>query len=441
MRVLLVVYDNGSYIHWFPLGTAYIASALEDAGHYVEIYNKDVYHHTPERLTEYLNANYFDAVGLGFVAGYWQYREAKAIARAINASENRPFFFLGGHGPSPEPDYFLNKLEADAVVIGEGELSVVRMLESNNAEIYQSSLIKDVDSISFPAWDLFPMEYYTLIREPHIRNNERCMPVITSRGCPFKCNFCYRMDDGVRLRSPESVVEEIKALQVGYGVSYIAFQDDLFMMSPKRSIELSEALMPLNIRWSCFGRLNHAKPEVLETMKRAGCVYIGYGIESLDDVALETMNKNLTVEQITKGIEDTLRVGISPGFNIIWGNIGETLEGLNKGVDFLMMYDDQSQLRTIRPVTPYPGSPLYYKAIEMGLLDGVEDFYENKHTNSDLMTVNFTDIPDDKFYGALYAANTKLLLNYHQKQRKRQEADLAALYFNHNTSFRGFRQT
>jgi len=423
MKVLLVVYDNDSYIHWFPLGTAYVASALRNEGNEVVIYNKDVYHYPPEHLTEYLDNNHFDAVGLGFIAGYWQYKEAVAISKAINASKDRPIFFIGGHGPTPEPEYFKNKLGADHVVEG----------EFNQEE--------NIDDIAFPAWDLFPIDYYSLIREPHIRNNERCMPVITSRGCPFKCNFCYRMQPKVRLRSPESVVEEIKHLKEAYGIGYIAFQDDLFMMSPDRTLELCDAIEPLNIRWSCFGRLNYANTKTIRAMKKAGCVYIGYGIESMDDDVLKTMNKNLTVEQITKGIETTLKEGVSPGFNIIWGNIGETEETLQKGVDFLLKYDDQSQLRTIRPVTPYPGSPLYYKAIEMGLLDGVEDFYENKHVNSDLLTVNFTDLSDDDFHSCLYDANTKLLRNYHNEVLQNQKQSFWSLYANYDTSFRGVRQT
>jgi len=422
MRVLLVVYDNGSFIHWFPLGLAYVAASLRKAGHDVVIYNKDQYHYPPEHLTQILDNNKFDAVGLGFVAGYWQYKEALSISKAINASKQRPRFGIGGHGPSPEPEYFKKVLGADHVTCGEFEK-------------------ENIDDIPFPAWDLFPIDYYALIREPHCVPSDRVMPVITSRGCPFKCNFCYRMQPKVRLRSPESVVEEIKQLKRDYGITYIAFQDDLFMMSSARAIEISEAIMDLGMKWNCFGRLNYASREVIKAMKKAGCVYIGYGIESLDDTVLKNMNKNLTVEQIEKGIKITKEEGISPGFNIIWGNIGDTEETLQKAVDFLLKHDDQSQLRTIRPVTPYPGSPLYYKAIEMGLLEGVEDFYENKHVNSDLLTVNFTDLSDDDFYQQLHYANCTLLGNYHGKQLKQQIRGFIEAYFNNVTSFRGLRQT
>ncbi|WP_218563938.1 hypothetical protein [Marinospirillum perlucidum] len=98
-------------------------------------------------------------------------------------------------------------------------------------------------------------------------------------------------------------------------------------------------------------------------------------------------------------------------------------------------------MRTIRPVTPYPGSPLYYHAIEKGLLGGVEDFYEVKHVNSDLLAVNFTELSDDEYYKALHWANKQLLERYFEKKKISVQNQLDDLYGNKNTNFRGFRQT
>jgi hypothetical protein len=91
-------------------------------------------------------------------------------------------------------------------------------------------------------------------------------------------------------------------------------------------------------------------------------------------------------------------------------------------------------------VTPYPGSPLYYYAIEKGLLKDCEDFYENKHVNSDLLTVNFTDLNDGEFHMSLYEANKKLLANYYQKKLANSIDECKKLYIERDTSFRGFRQ-
>ena len=303
--------------------------------------------------------------------------------------------------------------------------------------------IKDIDSIPFPAWDLFPMEHYTLMRGPNIGDYERCMSMYSGRGCMFHCNFCYRMEKGLRVRSAQSIITEMQALKENYRVTYILFHDELLVNSEARVTEFCEELIKakLNMHWSCNGRLNFTKPAMLKLMKEAGCIFINYGIESLDEQALKVMNKNLTVKQITEGIENTLAAGISPGFNIIWGNIGEDEHSLELGVDFLLKYDDHAQRRTIRPVTPYPGCPLYYYAIEQGLLEGVEDFYENKHVNSDLLAVNFTPLTDDEYYEALLKANEKLLESYYDSQKKAVIDMEHDLYRNRNADFKGFRRT
>ena len=462
MKVLLIVYDNDSYIHWFPLGLGYIASVLRNAGHQVSIYNQDQYHYPEAHLVNYLKEDRFDVVGLGVIGGYYQYRKLLEISRAINSVPDRPFFILGGNGPSPEPDYFLRKTGADTIVIGEGETTVVDLLDAvagnrslnkvkgisyfdgEKTIITESrEQITDLDSIPYPAWDLFPMDYYTLIRQPHTQNSDRVFSVLSGRGCPFRCNFCYRMDKGYRPRSPESIVEEIRILKKDYGVTYIDFSDELLMISATRVAALCEAFLraELKIKWSCNGRLNYARPEILKLMKKAGCVFINYGIESMDDAILKVMNKNLTVSQIITGIEATIAEGISPGYNIIFGNIGETAEILQKGIDFLLKYDDHSQLRTIRPVTPYPGSDLYYYAIEKGLLEDCADFYEKKHINSDLLSVNFTGVSDDEFHRLLYEANRTLLSNYYSSLSESMDNTARDLYFNRNLKFRGFRQT
>jgi len=251
------------------------------------------------------------------------------------------------------------------------------------------------------------------------------------------------MDKGFRPRSNESIIEEIKYLKKDYGITYIAFSDELLMSSIERVSSLCEDFLKeeMDIKWDCNGRLNYAKPDVLKLMKRAGCVFINYGIEAMDDHVLKKMHKALTTKQIIKGIEATLDSGISPGYNIIFGNIGDTKETLLKGVEFLLKYDDGAQMRTIRPVTPYPGSPLYYLAREQGLLKNCEDFYENKHLNSDLLAVNFTELSDDEVYESLYEANTKLIANYfkHKTCDVLQQAE--SLYKDRNQSFRGFRQS
>ena len=94
MRVLLIVYDNESYIHSFPMGLGYIAAVLLREGVDVEIYNQDVHHYPDEHLREYLDKNRFDVVGVSITGGYYQYRKILRISEAINKSKNRPFYHI-----------------------------------------------------------------------------------------------------------------------------------------------------------------------------------------------------------------------------------------------------------------------------------------------------------------------------------------------------------
>lgn len=460
MKILLIVYDNGSFIHSFPMGLAYIAGILEKSGNDVVIYNQDKNHYSQEHLTEYLNSNKYDIVGVSVIAGYYQYRKLLKISDAINKSKQRPLYIIGGHGPSPEPNFFLKKTQANIIVIGEGEITIIELVNALKAKKpikdikgiafregekiivnERQPLILDIDSIPFPAYHLFPMDYYRLLREPHISTVDFAIPMLSGRGCTFKCSFCYRMDDGFRPRSNESIIEEMQLLIKDYGITYISFYDELLMSSKERTASLCQDFIKanINVKWFCNGRLNYATPEVLQLMKRAGCVFINYGIEAMDDEVLINMKKGLTTGQIIKGIETTIEAGISPGFNIIFGNIGDTKETLRKGVEFLLKYDDCAQMRTIRPVTPYPGSPLYYYAIEKGLLKDCDDFYENKHINSDLVAVNFTEMSEDEFHRCLLEANRKLLENYFQKKLDLTIRQAENLYLHRDTSFRGFR--
>ena len=361
------------------------------------------------------------------------------VTEAINSSKKRPFFLLGGHGPTADPDFFIRKTGADAVVLGEGEETVVDLLAAlgdrrsldtvlglawRDGTTVRTTprrpLIKDLTTIPWPAFDLFPMHCYRLLRFPHTTPSDFLMHVLSGRGCTFRCSFCYRMDTGFRARPSDDTLDEVEFLQKTYGITYIDFSDELLMNSVQRTIDFCETILrrKMKFHWFCNGRLNYAQPDVLKLMSQAGCKFINYGIEAFDNNVLKNMNKSLRTEQIVPVIVRTLEAGISPGLNMLFGNIGDNRETLRKAVDFLIEYDDQAQLRTIRPVTPYPGSPLFYQAIKMGLLKDTEDFYENKHLNSDLISVNFTELSDDEYYEALSEANKRLADNYFLKKEK-----------------------
>lgn len=467
-KVLFINYDNESKISFFPLAQAYLAAALEEAGHKVSIWQQDIHHWPDNKITEYLDQEHFDVVGISAAGGYYQYARLKALAKAINRSKQRPFFVVGGHMCAPAPEYFINKFNIDAICLGEGEITIVNIINAlenktsledvkgiafkqNDIVIIneKQSLIQNLDDISWPAYHLFPIEYYRLRSGDGLagaKKNDFTFPMITSRGCIFKCAFCYRLDKGFRQRSVESIIEEIEFLYKEYNITYILFDDELTISNTQSMIEFSNAFIKAGINkkitWGCNGRLNFITKELIDIMKKAGCVFINYGIESYNDNVLRLMKKNINTKIIDKAVQITLDAGIHPGLNMLWNNQGDNKKTLQRNVEFLLTYDDFIQVRTIRPVTPYPGSPLFYTAIKLGLLNQnnpVEDFYESKHTNSDLFCVNFMDMNDEDAYTALYLANKTLLKNYHNAQWQKTEDDLQKLYVKKDRYFRGFR--
>ena len=474
-KILFAVYDNGSYDHIFPMGFGALAAVLKRDGHEIKVWSQDMHHWPDDYLRTYLDENKFDVVVLSVIAGYYQYKKVLELSKAINNSKQRPFFFMGGYGPTPEPEFFLKKSGADVVCMGEGEITVCKLMESLEQQkkktgsykpglwledvpgvawlegkekklkkTLRAPLIHDLDTLPQIPYELFPMEYYRLQRFPKVKPTDFVFPLMSARGCSFKCTFCYRMDPGYRVRSPENLLDEIEMLHKKWGITYIAFQDDLLMSSVEHTENVCREFLKrdLPVRWACNGRLNYCSEELLQLMKDAGCDFINYGIESMDQKVLNNMKKGLRPDIIEQGIKDTLKVGISPGLNFIFGNKGDNKETIKKAVDFLIKYDDFAQKRTIRPVTPYPGSPLYYDAIEMGSLDKdnpAEDFYERKHLNSDLICTNFTELTDDEFYECLKWANTELMKNYFNKQRDGTLKQISKLYDEKDASFRGFR--
>jgi radical SAM superfamily enzyme YgiQ (UPF0313 family) len=254
------------------------------------------------------------------------------------------------------------------------------------------------------------------------------------------------MEKGIRFRSIENVVEEMEILNKTYGVNFFHMQDELFFASKKRIFEFHNALKKnkLNIKFVCEARVNILDEELAYCLKECGCQFLNFGMESSDQNVLNLMNKNTTVQQNIKAAEITRTAGIGLGLNFIWGNIGDTEESLKNNVKFIKQYNSYNQLRTIRPATPYPGCDLYYEAIKRGLLSGPEDFF-NKFKNSDLLLVNFTDIPEKEFYRLLHEANKELILDHFSHTTKDMEQahtlikDFQNLYFGNKPKFRGAR--
>ena len=449
MRFLFIIHDVYQDDNEFPLGVAYLASILRDKGHEVSVYCMDVYHYTNKQLADYLDKNEFDFIGLGFMAARFT-ETILPLCKVINKHKKNAYFVLGGHGPSPIPGYILSKAACDGVVVGEAEGIIANADEfiSKRRNIIYGHPIKKLDELPYPAWDLFPMEIYTTcIRNPGMNDNDKMIAMMSSRGCVNACTFCYRMEKGLRLRKIDKVVEEMKILNDRYGVNYFEFADECFIMNEKRLLKFQQSLKEnnLDIKYWCAARVDLVNEELLKLMKDTGCVFINYGFESMNQEVLKEMKKNTTPKQNRNAAELTKKLGISFGVNFIWGYPSDTLNTLKQNMEFIIEYNSPYQCRTIRPVIPYPGSELYYDAINKGLLDGADDFF-NRFNNSDLITVNFTRYTDEQIYKALFDVNCLLIKDHQEKADISNEKaynlmrGFQKLYFNKEYKFRGARK-
>jgi len=474
MSVLFIVHDLYQEDNPFPLNIGYLSAVLVKQGFDVEIFNMDILHYTKEDLATVLKLRNFDLIGISFLAARFT-ETILPLCKVINRYKKDAWLVLGGHGPSPIPKFMLKETGADIICIGEAEETILGLIYAKQFDLKISSMkgiayfeklipykglskitinecrkpIKNLDSIPFPQWDLFPMETYSNnIKFPGMERNDKLLPIITSRGCINKCSFCYRMEDGIRFRSMENVVEEMVILNKDYGITYFNICDELFGYPKKRVFEFQDELekRDLKINYFCAVRVDTVDKEVLQSLKESGCKFINFGFESSSQEVLDLMNKHTTIEQNIEAIELSREMGFeTTGLNFIWGNKGDTEKTLWDNVDLIKKYQAYSQLRTIRPVTPYPGCQLYYDAIAEGKLEGPKDFFD-KFKNSDLITVNFTEYSLEKCYDLLYKANMDLITDYAlntPRSIRAQELKLIQnfyeLYFEGKTNFRGAR--
>tara|TARA_B100000315_G_scaffold33741_1_gene28452 strand:- start:11641 stop:13104 length:1464 start_codon:yes stop_codon:yes gene_type:complete len=361
------------------IGLLGLASVVRKAGHKVKIVEAASSNLSYRKSLSLILESQPDIVG--FTAVTSSIYKAARLSQMIK--ENRPEIkvIIGGPHITAAPEETMSKFpQFDIAAIGEGEDTLKEFAASleNNGRLKdipgilfrennhyikteQRKLIKNLDNLPFPAWDLienFPRGY-----KPAAFNCKRLPAayLISARGCPHLCIFC---DTSVfsrqyRAFSAEYIIEMIKVLKTDYGVREILFEDDTFVIFKKRLIQLCETLIKekIDITWSCNGRANAVKPDILRLMKKAGCWQIAYGIESGDPKILEFSRKRIKIDQMRQALEWTHNEGIlTKGFFIL-GFPLETEDTLKRTIAFAKSsyLDDIS----VNQMTPFPGSEMY----------------------------------------------------------------------------------
>ena len=187
--------------------------------------------------------------------------------------------------------------------------------------------------------------------------------VMTSRGCPYACNFCSNpiapFGRRYTYRSAKNVADELEELVNKYGFNRIWFADDVFTINRERTIALCKEILDrgLEFKWSCLTRADRVDEELFKLMKHAGCEQIFYGLESGAQEMLDAMNRNMKVEVMRKGLLMTKKIGIRIHTFILVGYPGERYETLLKTLDFMKEILPDEYSFTI--AYPLPGTKLY----------------------------------------------------------------------------------
>jgi radical SAM superfamily enzyme YgiQ (UPF0313 family) len=352
----------------FPsLGLLYLSAYLKKNG-YNNISLIDMNDEKP--LPETLRA---DVVGI--YSNTPQYPVAVGLLKEIRARNRakNPVYVFGGPHISGRPEDGL--AEADIVVVGEGErafLDIVTLKESSGAHerMLKYDYVKDIDELPFPDRELIDIKSYKY----HI-DGELTTTVISSRGCPFGCNFCANNAWGksLRMRSPENVYEEVKMLKEKYGYKAFMFFDDTMTVDKGRMARICGLLKGLDIIYRCFIRSDTVDAEILRKMRGSGCVEVGIGVESGSQRILNIVNKGEKVGKNMEAIKSCQKSGIRVKGFIIIGLPGEDRHSVKETVGFL----EEAGLDDIdvSVYTPYPGSLIYKNKADFDI--DFKDDYEH----------------------------------------------------------------
>lgn len=369
------------------LGLLYIGAALEKSGYNVKIFDTQIEDWDIKKISKPDMA--------GIYCNTSNYYKAIDLAKEIKSNFGIPVIFGGPH-VTTRPLEVLKNDSVDYVVVGEGEETIIELLDSlNNPEAVRGigfkkngqlvinprrALINNLDSIHFPSRHLIEMGKYR--PSPNQYKRLPMTTMIVSRGCPFNCTFCdveTLWDRHYRARSVENVINEIKQLVKNYNIKEINFWDDVWGINKEWIREFCSAIAreKLDLTWSCSCRVDTIDKETLETMKKAGCWCIFFGIETLDQEILDAINKKITVEKIITALKWTREAGIEIRANFILGLPKETPEKVRHMLKIICRLNPDYVKFNI--LTPYPETALY-KQIKDGKWGRITDESYDKLT-------------------------------------------------------------
>ncbi len=381
--------NDNSIFRFPPLGLGYIAAALKKKGVEVDLIDCTfmLFSEAVERVKR------SNPQIIGFYSMFSMKKTTLELADAIKKEcKGNALFVVGGPLPSWSPEGFLDTF--DLVAVGEGEETMVTLADCIAREAEFSDVkglvfrdgerivhtapkefIEDLDGLAFPTRELFDNEAYKKYYVERFGYSTSSM--ITSRGCPFSCDFCSRPIFGTKIRSRSvgNIVDEVEQI-TALGYERVWFADDCFTLNRYHLIDVCREMVrrKVDIGWECLSRVDTMDKEVAESMKRAGCLRVFFGIESGNDSVLAIMNKHITTSQAKSAVYAAKAAGLKTGAFFIVGYPGES----DKTVLDTVRFASGLPLDYLSFTLPYPipGTPLYERVKDKGVY--IEDWEEPK---------------------------------------------------------------
>lgn len=366
IALLIPKFKKGFRQESVPLNLSYLGAVLEKAGYQVRGFNLDIEEFPDEEIEK------FDIFGITFPTSVFP--ESISLARRIKKINHSAKIIVGGSHPTLMPRECLQIKEIDYVIVSDGEISLVKLMEflegnlsikevpnlayrSRSKIVYNEiKIIGDLDSIPFPAKHIFDVSLYPDKQKAY-------GDIIASRGCPFRCTNCKPSLDKIapyRIRKPEKVVEEMKWLKEKYGVKHFTFSDSE-LVGPKfwvKKFTQEIVRQKLKVTYSCNGRTDQIDKEILWLLKKSGCIFIGFGIESgSQEVVDNILKKGINLKRSREVIAETEKVGIGTGAWFMIGIPGENEEQIRQTINFSQQLP--TSIIEVNIATPWPSTGFY----------------------------------------------------------------------------------
>ena len=430
----------GGFTKKLPVGLASVMTYFHENGYKFTLLDTDINEYDDHYVENYIKNNHFDIILAGSIVTH--YKWMKWFVNMTKMHQPNSKIVIGNSVAGSIPELFLQKTKCDVVVIGEGEISGYEAVEAirqgkdlSNVEGItfrdnQGNIIENkpreaakINDFPFINWDFFDLERY--MRKPNVNLDagkkkgdvHRSLPVVTARGCAFKCTFCHYVfwNDPYRNRSPKSILGEVKLLIEKYNVDYIEFWDDLSFASAIQVEKLCDEILAsgLKFKWvasvrvDLFSRARLDEKEALRVakkMKRAGCYAAGFALESGNQEILEMMNKHIEVDAFYTTVKILKEADITCHTSVVFGYPTENKETIAQ--TFEQCYKAQVY-PSIGFLLPLPYTVMYDYAKLNGFITDEDQYLESITERQDIC-VNMTKMSDEEVMSEIKKGAKKL---------------------------------